>query len=50
MRKDSAKEDYLRTLGVRLFRIPSAMVLEHTDEFVREVMEAMRLSAEKAGK
>ena len=50
MRKDAAKEDYLRTLGIRLLRIPNSMVLEHADEFVRIVLEAMRLSAEKAGK
>ena len=50
MRKDAAKEDYLRTLGIRLLRIPNAMVLEHADEFVRVVVEAMRLSAEKARK
>src|SRR5208282_2629991 len=29
MRKDASKEDYLRTLGIRLLRIPNAMVLEH---------------------
>ena len=50
MRKDAAKEDYLRTLGIRLLRIPNAMVLEHADEFVRVVAEAMRVSAEKARK
>jgi very-short-patch-repair endonuclease len=48
MRKDAAKEDYLRTLGIRLLRIPNAMVLEHPDEFVREVVEAIRASVEKA--
>ena len=41
MRKDAAKEDYLRTLGIRLLRIPNAMVLEHPDEFVRKVVEAI---------
>ena len=40
MRKDAAKEDYLRTLGIRLLRIPNAMVLEHPDEFVRKVVGA----------
>ncbi len=50
MRKDAAKEDYLRTLGIRLLRIPNAMVLEHADELVRVVVEAMRLSGEKARK
>ena len=41
MRKDAAKEDSLRTLGIRLLRIPNAMVLEHPDEFVRTVVGAM---------
>jgi len=50
MRKDAAKEDFLRTLGIRLLRLPNAMVLEHPDEFVREVVEAIRASVEKAKK
>jgi uroporphyrinogen-III synthase len=50
MRRDAAKEDYLRTLGIHLLRIPNAMVLEHPDEFVREVLEAIRTSVEKAKK
>ena len=41
MRKDAAKEDHLQTLGIRLSRIPNAMVLEHPDEFVRTVVDAM---------
>jgi len=50
MRKDAAKEDYLRTLSIRLLRIPNAMVLEHPDEFVRKVLGAMGTAAEKARK
>ena len=50
MRKDAAKEDYLRTLGIGLLRIPNAMVLEHPDEFVREVVQAMGRVADKAKK
>ena len=50
MRKDAAKEDYLRTLGIRLLRIPNAMVLEHPDEFVRKIVDAMRAVGEKARK
>ena len=50
MRKDAVKEDYLRTLGIRLLRIPNAMVLEHPDEFVCEVVKAFRGSVEKARK
>ena len=41
MRKDAAKEDYLRTLGIRLLRIPNGIVLDHPEEFVRKVREAM---------
>jgi len=37
MWKDPAKEDYLRTLGIRLLRIPNDMVLEDPGEFVRKV-------------
>jgi very-short-patch-repair endonuclease len=48
MRRDAAKEDFLRILGIRLLRIPNAMVLEHPDEFVREVVDAIRASVEKA--
>jgi very-short-patch-repair endonuclease len=40
MCKDAAKEDYLRTVGIRLLRIPNAMVLEDPEEFVRKVREA----------
>ena len=50
MRKDAAKEDFLRTLGIRLLRLPNAMVLEHPDEFVRKVVGAMGAVAEKARK
>ena len=50
VRKDAAKEDYLWMLGIRLLRIPNAMVLEHPDEFVREVVEAIRASVDKARK
>ena len=42
--------DYLRTLGIRLLGIPNAMLLDHPDEFVPEVMDAIRASVEKAGK
>ena len=50
MRKDAVKEDYLRRLGIRLLRIPNGMVLEHPGEFAREVVEAIRVSVEKARK
>jgi len=50
MRRDAAKEDYLRSLGIRVLRIPNAMVLEHPEEFVRKVVEAMGTVAERAKK
>jgi very-short-patch-repair endonuclease len=50
MGKDAVKEDYLRTLGIRLLRIPNAMVLEHPYEFVRKVLETIQASVEKARK
>jgi very-short-patch-repair endonuclease len=50
MRKDAVKEDYLWMQGIRLLRIPNAMVLEHPDEFVREVVKAFRGSVEDVRK
>ncbi len=46
MHKDAVKEDYLRTLGIRLLRIPNALALER--EFVRAVVEAIEASGDKA--
>jgi very-short-patch-repair endonuclease len=50
MRNDAAKEDYLRTLGIRLLRIPDAMVLEHPDEFVWTILSAIDAMREHASK
>ncbi len=41
MRKDAAKDDYLRNLGVGLLRIPNGLVLEDAEEFIRRVREAI---------
>ena len=41
MRKDAAKDDYLRSLGIGLLRIPNGLVLEDAEEFVRKVREAI---------
>ena len=41
MRKDAAKDDYLRSLGIGLLRIPNGLVLEDPEEFVRKVREAI---------
>ena len=40
MRKDAAKEDYFRRLGIRLLRIPNGLVLEDPEGFVSKVREA----------
>ncbi len=41
MRRDAAKEDYLRTLGISLLRIPNGLVLEDPEGFVDKVREAV---------
>jgi len=41
MRKDAVKDDYLRSLGVGLLRIPNGLVLEDPEEFIRKVREAI---------
>jgi len=41
MRKDAAKEDYLRARGIRLLRIANGMVVQDPREFLRKVREAI---------
>ena len=41
IRKDAAKENYLRSLGIGLLRIPNGLVSEDPGEFVRKVREAI---------
>jgi len=41
MRKDAEKEDYLRTVGIRLLRIANGLVMQDPEEFVRKVREAI---------
>jgi len=43
MSKGAAKEDYLRTLGISLLRIPNGLVLQDPEEFVRKVQEAVEV-------
>jgi uroporphyrinogen-III synthase len=45
MRKDATKEDYLRTLGIGLLRIPNGLVLGDPEEFLRKVREAIKARA-----
>ena len=42
MRRDAAKENHLRTLGIALLRIPNGLVLGDPEEFVRKVQEALK--------
>jgi very-short-patch-repair endonuclease len=48
MRKDAAKEDYLKTLGISLLRIPNGLVLGHPEDFVRKVQEALKARTDDA--
>jgi hypothetical protein len=43
MRKDAAKQDYLRTLGISLLGIPNGLVVGYPEEFVRKVHEAIEV-------
>ena len=43
MRRDAAKEDYLRRLGISLMRIPNGLVVGDPEEFVRKVREAIEV-------
>jgi very-short-patch-repair endonuclease len=43
MRKDAAKEEYFRTVGISLLRIPNGLVLEDPEQFVRKVREAIEV-------
>ena len=49
MRKDAAKEDYLRSLGIGLLRIANGLVLEDHEEFVRKVREAIGVAIGQVG-
>ena len=41
MRKDAEKEDYLRTVGIRLLRIANGLVIQDPEEFLRKVRDAI---------
>jgi very-short-patch-repair endonuclease len=41
MRKDAEKEDYLRTVGIGLLRIPNGLVMQDPEEFLLKVRETM---------
>ena len=41
MRRDAAKEDYLRARGIRLLRMANGLVTEDPEEFVRKVRAAI---------
>ena len=48
MGRDAAKEDYLRTIGVGLLRIPNGLVLEDPEGFVRKVRERFGAATDQA--
>jgi very-short-patch-repair endonuclease len=48
-RKDVTKDDYLRSLGIGLLRIPNGLVLEDPEEFVRKVREAIGVTMGQVG-
>ena len=50
MRRDAAKEDYLRTIGIRLLRVPNGLVLEDPEGFVRKVRERIGGVTDQAGR
>jgi len=41
MRRDAAKEDYLRTVGIRLLRVANGLVMQDREGFLRKVREAI---------
>ena len=49
MRRGAAREDYLRTIGIRLLRIRNGLVLQDPEEFVRKVREQMVAVRDQAG-
>jgi len=40
MRKDRAKDAYLRRMGIRVLRLPNGMVLQDPETFLRRIREA----------
>ena len=39
MKKDRAKDDYLRSLGIRGLRLPNGLVTEDPEQFVKKIRE-----------
>ena len=50
MRRDAAKEGYLRTIGIRLLRIPNGWVLEDPEAFVGKVREQIATVSDQVGR
>jgi very-short-patch-repair endonuclease len=46
MRRDAVKDDFLRTLGMSLKRMPNGLVMDDREESVRRVREAIKCSQE----
>ena len=43
IRRDRAKDEHLRSLGIRVLRLPNGLVLEDPEGFVGKIREASRL-------
>jgi very-short-patch-repair endonuclease len=41
LKKDAGKESFLRKQGVFVLRVPNAMVLDHSEEFLEKVRETI---------
>jgi len=48
MQKDATEEDYLRTLGIGLLRVPNGLVLEDPEAFLTKVREAIEAGLRRA--
>ena len=46
IRKDRAKDEHLRSLGIRVLRLPNGLVLEDPGGFISKILDASRISDE----
>ncbi len=43
IRKDRAKDEHLRSMGIKVLRLPNGLVLEDPAEFISKILGASRL-------
>jgi len=41
LKKDAAKDSFFRQKGIQVLRVPNGMVLEHSEEFLKRVQDAL---------